>query len=153
MPQLVFQGLLESDKGAHFIPVPSDVIATLGQARRLPITVTINGHRFSASVAVHRGRHYLGIRPEVRHAAGISAGSTLSVILDYEAEVRLVDLPEDLRAALEARPGAVAAFEALSYTYKKDLVGWVTEAKQPETRQRRIAQGLRMLLRGRSREA
>ena len=153
MPQLVFQGLLEADQGAHFITVPSDVMAALGQARRLPITLTINGHRFSASVAVHRGRHYVSVRPEVRQAAGISAGEPLSVTLDYDSEIRMADLPEDLRAALEARPGAVAAFRALPYTYKKDLVGWMMEAKQPETRQRRIAQGLRMLLRGRSRDA
>jgi uncharacterized protein YdeI (YjbR/CyaY-like superfamily) len=153
VPQLVFQGRLQADQGAYFIRVPAEVIDQLGQAKRGPIAVTINGQTFQTSVAVHRGRHYLSIRPDLREAAGISAGDAVNVGLDYEAEVRVADLPADLKAALEARPGAVAAFEALPYTYKKDLVSWVMEAKQSDTRQRRIAQGLRMLLRGRPRNA
>lgn len=48
-------------------------------------------------------------------------------------------LPRDARAALAARPGALAAFEALSYTHRREHVEAITEAKKPETRERRIA--------------
>lgn len=48
-------------------------------------------------------------------------------------------LPRDARAALTARPGALAAFEALSYTHRREHVEAITEAKKPETRERRIA--------------
>jgi hypothetical protein len=150
MPKLNFEGRLESDQGAHFIRVPADVLAALGKGKRVPVKVTINGFTYQTTVAVYGGRYYLGVRREVREAARASAGDLLRVAVEYDAEVRTVDLPDDLAVALLAKPGAVAAFEALSYTYKRELVSWVSDAKRPETRQRRIAQALRMLQRGRS---
>jgi uncharacterized protein YdeI (YjbR/CyaY-like superfamily) len=65
--------------------------------------------------------------------------------LEFDAELRTVDLPADLQAALAQDPGNGAAFERLSYTQKKEVVGWVTDAKRPETRQRRLTQAMRML--------
>jgi uncharacterized protein YdeI (YjbR/CyaY-like superfamily) len=67
--------------------------------------------------------------------------------LEYDSELRTVDLPEALRAGLEADPKAAAAFEKLSYTRKKDLVDWVSGAKKAETQQRRLDQAIRMLRR------
>jgi hypothetical protein len=150
MPQLSFEGRLESDQGAHFIPVPSEVLRRLGQAKRTPLKVTINTHTFQTTIASYQGRSYLAMGPPVLSACGVGAGEQLTVSLEYDPELRIENLPDDLLAALQERPGAVAAFEALSYTYKRELVAWVTEAKQPDTRRRRITQGLRMLGRDRS---
>jgi len=52
---------------------------------------------------------------------------------------------DDLRSAIEADAGAAAAFEMLSYTLKKELVQWVSQAKRPETQRRRMAQAMEML--------
>jgi uncharacterized protein YdeI (YjbR/CyaY-like superfamily) len=58
---------------------------------------------------------------------------------------RHFDLPEGLRSALHADAEAVAAFDRLSYTHKKELVQWVTGAKRVETQRRRMAQAMGML--------
>jgi uncharacterized protein DUF1905/bacteriocin resistance YdeI/OmpD-like protein len=145
MPELRFESLLESDKEAHFIRVPAVVVTTLGQRKRVPVKVTINGYTYRTTIAVYGGQHYLGVRREIREAAGVAAGDRLTVGLEYDAELRTVDLPDDLRSAIEANAEAAAAFEALSYTRKKELVQWVSGAKRPETQRRRMAQAMEML--------
>lgn len=53
-------------------------------------------------------------------------------------------LPGDARRSLEAA-GRLQAFRALSASRRLQLVHWVTEAKRPETRARRIAELPRMV--------
>ncbi|MDO6416853.1 YdeI/OmpD-associated family protein [Sphingomonas sp. BIUV-7] len=59
-------------------------------------------------------------------------------------------LPDDLASALAADPQAAAHFAGFAPGQRRDYIDWVTEAKRPETRARRIgetvaqvAQGLR----------
>jgi uncharacterized protein YdeI (YjbR/CyaY-like superfamily) len=107
--------------------------------------VTVNGYTYRTTVAVYGGKFYLGVRREIREAAGITAGDQLTVGLEYDAEFRPVDLPDALRAALEADAAMAAAFEKLSYTRKKEFVQWVSGAKRPETQRRRMEQALATL--------
>src|ERR1700736_301374 len=102
MPQLHFEGHLDSDQDACFIRVPPVVLTALSQGKRVPVKVTINGYTYRTTIAVYGGKSYLGVRREVREAAGVTAGDQLTVGLEYDAELRTVDLPEPLRAALEA---------------------------------------------------
>jgi hypothetical protein len=145
MPALHFEGRLESDQGACFIRVPAEALAALGEQKRLPVKVTINGYGYRTTVAVYGGKSYLGVRREVREASGVAEGDQLSVGLEYDAQLRTVDLPEVLRAALEADATTAAAFEKLSYTRKREFVQWVTGAKRAETQRRRMEQAMAML--------
>ena len=149
MPELQFESRLESDQGACFIRVPVEVVVALGQGKRAPVKVTINGYPYRTTIAVYGGRYHLGVRREVREAAGVAAGEQLTVGIEYDAELRAVDLPEVLRTALLADDTAAAAFERLSYTHKKELVQWVTGAKLAETQRRRMEQAIARLLRAR----
>lgn len=45
----------------------------------------------------------------------------------------------DLRRALDADKSAREGFERMTASRKRQLLGWIYEAKRPETRQRRIA--------------
>ena len=110
-----------------------------------------NPTRARASFAVYGGKSYLGVRREVREAGGVAAGEQLAVRLEYDAELRTVDLPDALRAELQADAGAAAAFEKLSHTRKEEFVQWVTGAKRPQTQRRRMEQAMAMLHRGSAR--
>lgn len=57
-------------------------------------------------------------------------------------------LPDWLEAALRADPRAWETFSALPPSHKRRYVGWITDAKQEATRQRRLARALEMLARG-----
>jgi len=145
MPELHFESRLESDQGACFIRVPPRTLTALGQGKRLPVRVTINGYSYRTTIAVYGGKSYLGVRREVREAAGVAAGDQLTVGLEYDAEPRTVDLPDALRSALEADAAAAAAFEKPSYTRKKEFIHWVTGAKRADTQSRRMEQAMEML--------
>ena len=57
-------------------------------------------------------------------------------------------VPDDLQAALNAAPGAAAAWAALSASDRFSVLHRVHEAKRPETRARRIEKYVGMLVRG-----
>jgi hypothetical protein len=44
-----------------------------------------------------------------------------------------------------AYQGLAARFEALSFTHRREYVQWITEAKRPDTRARRISQTIERL--------
>ena len=57
-------------------------------------------------------------------------------------------VPDDLAAALQARPAALAAFDQLNSVNRYAILFRVHDAKRPETRARRIATFVDMLERG-----
>ncbi len=68
----------------------------------------------------------------------MSGGETHEVTLEHDTAERTVEVPDDLAAAL-ADAGVRAAFDALAFTYRKEHVRSVEEAKAQATRERRIA--------------
>lgn len=54
--------------------------------------------------------------------------------------------PTDVRKALQEHAKAQAVFGALSFSHKKEYIQWITEAKRPETRARRVATTIQWLL-------
>ena len=54
-------------------------------------------------------------------------------------------MPAELNAALEADPAAKGAFDALSFTKRKEHARQIAEAKTPETRDRRLGKILEQL--------
>lgn len=59
-----------------------------------------------------------------------------------------LDVPDDLRDALAASPGAQQMWDVLTRTNRFAVVYRVQDAKRPETRARRIQQYVEMLARG-----
>ncbi len=49
-------------------------------------------------------------------------------------------VPDDLAAALAARPGAAALWEAFPWSAKRGILEWISTAKRAETRARRVAE-------------
>ncbi len=62
-----------------------------------------------------------------------------------------IEMPDDLAAALAASPAAQATFDSFPPGCRREYLEWVTEAKRPETRTRRIAQAVEMMAQGKRR--
>jgi len=60
-------------------------------------------------------------------------------------------LPQDLRSALEKDHKARATFEGFTPGQRREYVDWITEARRPETRARRLATTLEWLAQGKKR--
>ncbi len=91
----------------------------------------------------------VGVSNDVRTAAGVSAGQVVDVDIELDTEPRVVTVPDDLAAALDAEPEARRFFETLSYSNKRRIVMPIDDAKTPETRGRRIEKSVASLREGR----
>ena len=131
--------MLSTGKTTTGIEVPPEVLEGLGGGRRAKVAVTLNGYRYRTSLAVMGGRVLVSVSAEVRAAAGVTAGDELEVDLVLDDEPRVVEVPEDLAAALAAAPGAADAFAALSSSAQRRHLQAVESAKAAETRAHRVA--------------
>ncbi len=59
--------------------------------------------------------------------------------------------PADLKKALTASPEAHALWKGLTRIARRDFIRWITSAKKPETRARRIANACDMICKGKRR--
>lgn len=125
-------------KTAVGIPVPESVVESLGAGKRVPITVTVNGHTYRSSVALYRGEYLIAFSAENRAAAGVEPNDPISVTIEVDDQPRSVEVPDDLAAALAASATAARAWEKLSYSNQRAQVLSVEGAKTAETRARRI---------------
>ena len=125
---------------ATMVILPPDVAARLGGRARIPIQGTINGTPFRGSTMPQGdGTHCVGFRREIRETAGVEAGEKVVLEIARDGAPRTVEVPPDLAAALDVNTKLRQAFDAMSYTHRKEYVQAVLEAKKPETRERRIA--------------
>lgn len=60
-------------------------------------------------------------------------------------------IPPEFSAALSASPAAKVTLEAFAPSHRREYVEWISEAKRPETRDKRIAQAIEMLAEGKKR--
>jgi len=147
MPERFQTTLQVEGRTATFFEVPLDVPAVFGRARP-PVRVTIGGHTYRSTIAVYGGRYFVPLNRQNREAAGVAAGDEVTVELEADTDERTVTVPDDLRAALDGDEPARAAFDALSYTHRREYVEWITEAKREETRRRRVEQTVERLRSG-----
>ena len=123
-------------KTATGIPIPDEVIESLGSSKRPPVTITINGYTYRTTAVRMGGQFYVPLNAENRTAAGVTAGDDITVDIESDTAPREVTMPDDLATAMDDE--ARAAYDELSYTHRKEWVRWVEEAKRPETRVARI---------------
>jgi hypothetical protein len=136
---------------AAIVLTDEQVARVAGGAKSPPVRVTVNGRTLRLRVARMGGESMIGFSRAAREEAGVGIGEELDVEIALDDTPREVEVPADLGAALDGEPAARAAFEKLSYTHRKEFARWVEEAKRPETRERRVAEAVRMVQEGRTR--
>src|SRR5215472_19158484 len=106
-----FRTVVEPPEPMRGLEVPPEVVESLGEGKRPPVKITVNGHTWRSRVAIMRGRHLLGLSNANRRAAGIATGDEVEVELRLDAEPRVVVEPDDFARALDADPAARAAYD------------------------------------------
>ena len=125
-------------KTATMFRVPFDLGDAFGRARP-PVMVTIRGYTWRTTPGVYDGIGHVVVNRAAKVATGVDAGDRVRVRMELDTEPRKVTVPRDLAAALADDPDAKERFAGMSFTYRREYVEWVEEAKRPETRARRIA--------------
>jgi Bacteriocin-protection, YdeI or OmpD-Associated/Domain of unknown function (DUF1905) len=125
-------------KTATGVEVPPAIVEALGAGKRPPVRVTIGPHTYRNTVAPMGGIYLIGISAENRSLAGVSAGDEIDIDLELDTAPRVVEVPADLRAALDGDARARVFFESLSYSRKQGYVQPINQAKSEATRRRRV---------------
>ncbi|MFZ4510166.1 MAG: YdeI/OmpD-associated family protein [Candidatus Nanopelagicales bacterium] len=110
---------------------------------RVPLAITYRGTTYRTSIALYRGQWMTVINKEMREG-GLVPGHDYTVDLSLDTSERIVEVPADFAKAMRAA-GVRKAFDALSYSRRREQVQLIEAAKKPETRQRRIEAALATL--------
>ncbi|QAY60908.1 DUF1905 domain-containing protein [Microbacterium protaetiae] len=136
---LQIRTVLEPQGPAAAIVLTDAQVDELGGGKRAAVRVTIGAHTASLRLGVMGGKNLIGMSKAARGELGVEISDTVDAVIELDTGEREVEIPDDLAAALDAAPGVRARFDALAYTYRKEHVRAVTEAKQQATRERRVA--------------
>ena len=138
-------------KTATGFEVPPEVVEALGGGKRPPVTITINGYTYRSTVFPYTEASMLPLAAEHRSAAGVQAGQEIEVTLELDTAPRVLEVPPELAAALDADPQARAFFDGLSYSNKRVFTLSVEGTNNPETKARRVEKALGLMREGRVR--
>src|SRR2546426_12779597 len=144
-----FNGVLTATPrggGGTLVPIPRQVAAELGLRGRPKVQAVIAGQPYRGSLMpAGDGTYCLGVLKSIQETARVKRGDTITVELEIDTAPRVVETPPDLAKSLARDKKAAAAWERLSYTNRKEIARSLREAKQPETRERRLRAALEKL--------
>jgi hypothetical protein len=143
--------LVQSGPTTTGIRVPEEAVTALDAGKRPAVRVTANGYLYRSTLAVMGGETWVSFSAAHRAASGLVGGQDIEVTLEVDTEPRVLEVPDDLSAALDGVPAARATFDRLSYSNRSWHVLQVTGAKTAETRARRIAKSIEVLAEGKPR--
>ena len=141
----------EASGAACWVDVPVDLKQVFGRGNLVPVDALWDGRvRYRGSLARMGGVWpMLLCRKDVLAALGKGAGDEVEVAITLDTAPRPVEVPDALQVALDAHPDAMAAWERLSASCRREYATWVGEAKRAETRDRRVVDTLAGVLAGR----
>jgi hypothetical protein len=141
MKKLKFKVKLDGVAGmeAAALIAPFDVMEAFGTRARVPVRGTIDGSPYRSSLMPMDGCHRMVVNRQMRERAGVKAGHTVTVVMERDEVERTVTLPSQLKKQLARNRTARANWDKLPFTHKKEMVRLITEAKQEQTRERRLS--------------
>jgi hypothetical protein len=136
-----------------FLLLPKKASAKLPSRGMTAIEGTINGVPFQAVLEPDGQKsHWLKVERKLSEAAGAEAGEVVTLEVAPATEEPEPTVPADLRNALAAAaPKARNLWSDIKPNARRDWIHWITSAKQPETRARRIKNACSMLAAGKRR--
>ena len=135
-----------------FLILPKNASAKLPTRSMTTVEGTINGYPFRATLEPDGQRsHWLKVDRKMREAAGADVGDVVTLEIMSAGEEPEPRVPADLRKALAAAPKARALWSDITPIARRDWIHWITSAKRPETRARRIDNACDMLASGKRR--
>jgi bifunctional DNA-binding transcriptional regulator/antitoxin component of YhaV-PrlF toxin-antitoxin module len=126
------------------IEIPEKNLKELGANKRAPLKITINNYTYQSTATGVDGKCMVVFPSKDRHAAKATSGDVVTVTLELDSGYRNVEIPQELRDALEAY-GLGEAFRELVYSKRKEFARQVSEAKAEDTKKRRVEKIIALL--------
>ena len=141
----IFTATIQNAGGGAFVEIPFDVEKEFG-SKRPKVKAMIEGVPYRGTlVRMGSEHHMLLILKGIREQIGKTFGDEIKVVVEPDAEPRLIEIPKDLLKELKKDKPAKLLFDKLSYTHRREYVRWIEEVRRAETRQTRITKTIEML--------
>lgn len=122
-----------------FVRIPFDVVKIYGTRGQVKVKATFDDHPYRGVMAnMGKGGHMIGVLKAIRKAIGKNVGDSLRVTIEKDMDERMVVIPPELETVFARNPKAKSRFEILSFTNRKEYALWISSAKKPETKERRL---------------
>lgn len=142
-----FSATLYKVGGNRCVDVPEKVGNAFERRRYVPVVATVKGHSIRTTLMPRGGGRYrLFLNDEIRKATSVDVGDEVIIVLRIDRESKEIPVPRDLEKALSSTKGGRAAFDILTPLQKRAFLQYILKAKKPETRERRIREGIQLLL-------
>lgn len=138
MGELHLHTTLEGRGPAAAILLTDEQVAELGAGKASPVVVDFGDRRIRLRLARMGGENMIGFSKASRAEAQVAIGQEIDVTIRVDTEERVVEIPPVLAEALDADPAVRAAFENLPPSKRKEMARQIADAKQDETRARRL---------------
>ncbi|HWV48509.1 MAG TPA: YdeI/OmpD-associated family protein, partial [Microbacterium sp.] len=145
MTELHLHTVLEPHGPAAAIVLTDEQVAAFGAGKVFPVVVDFGDRRIRLRLARMGGLNMIGFSKSARAEAGVEPGQEIDVTITVDTTEREVEIPRALASELDADAALRAAFDALSYSKRKEHARQVAEAKSDETRARRVEKVLAAL--------
>ncbi len=146
--KLQFTAVIEKQGPNPYVDVPdlpAAVVARFGKGGRVRVRGTLNGAPVQASlVPVGKQGRRLYVNGGMRAAAKVDVGDTAAFDLEPMPYDEVVVAGDVAAGLLEA--GADTLFNALPPSHRREWIGFIDDARTPETRAKRIRQTAAELL-------
>ena len=139
MAELHLTTTLEGHGPAAAIVLTDEQVAELGAGKAFPVVVDFGDRSIRLRLSRMGGANMIGFSKAARTEAGVEIDEQIEVTITVDTAERVIEIPPALSEALDADPAVRAAFENLAPSKRKEMARQVAEAKQEETRERRLA--------------
>lgn len=140
------------DENWGFVILPKNISHQLPRRGRTTVSGEINGNEFMQTLEPDgKKSHWMRISQALQEASGVTYGDELSISikpLDKEPDP---EVPDDFQGALVNNSDAQKTWYATTPLARVDWIHWITSAKQPNTRKKRINDACGMLASGKKR--
>lgn len=117
------------------------------RGKYIPVVAIVNGRSTRTTlVPGGAGLYRLQFNATLRMAARADVGEVVGVALKLDREPRELSVPPDLRAALRKRRILQREFDRLPPGQRRQSLLYLSAAKGPETRRKRLARFVEILL-------
>lgn len=114
-----------------FVLTDEQVQALGGGRKAFPVSLTVNGVTFPLRLARMGGENLIGLRKDVREAAGLAYGDVTAIEASADDGERTVEVPDDLATALAAEPEVGATFAAMATATARSTCGGSRRPRRP----------------------
>lgn len=128
-----------------WIEFPYDLKETYGIGNLVPVVTTFDGHEYRGSIAKIGPKPALLIRKDIFVKLGKKHGDPVNVVVKLDKSERTIEVPDYFEKELRKHPQVKDIFDKMAFSHKREYVQWITQAKQEETRLRRIKKAIQLI--------